>query len=133
MSLNPFPSMRRGWRFCWRTLDATRRLVLNLLFLFIVIGLMYAIFGSSGLKPLAARTTLVLDLKGHLVEQHSGGAREALLSSARGDGRKSVQLRDVLTVLDAAGQDAAISGVLVLLDDLQGGGLAQLREVAAGI
>ena len=133
MSLNPFPFMRRGFGFFWRTLDAARRMVLNLLFLILVIGLLYLIFGGTGLKPLPDKTFLVLDFKGQLVEQHSGGAREALISGVRGDAKKTVQLRDVLTVLDAAGKDASISGIVVLLDDMQGGGLVQLREVAAGL
>ena len=133
MSFNPFPSFRRGFGFFWRTLDMGRRIVLNLLFLLAVGVLLYALFGAAGLKPLASKTTLVLDLKGQLLEQHSGGARAALLSSVGGDARKSVQLRDVLTVLDAAAKDPAIGGVLLLLDDMQGGGLAMLREVSAGL
>ena len=133
MSVNPFPSLRRAFGFFWRMLDASRRIVLNLLFLLILGLLLYMAFGGAGLKPLASKTTLVLDLKGQLVEQHSGGARAALLANVRGDGKKTVQLRDVLTLLDAAGKDPAIGGVLLLLDDMQGGGLAMLREVTAGL
>jgi protease-4 len=133
MSLNPFPPVFRGLRFVWRTLDATRRLVLNLIFLFIVLLLLYVLFGGTSLKALPQKTTLVLDLKGQLVEQHSGSVRETLMSNVRGDAKKTVQLRDVLTVLDAAAKDASIGGVVLLLDDLQGGGLASLREVAGGL
>ena len=132
MSLNPFPPLRRGIVFLWRTLDATRRLVLNLLFLAIVGAVLYALFGG-GLKPLAPKTTLVLDLQGQLVEQHSGGVREALISNVRGDAKKTVQLRDVLTVLDAAGKDPSIGGAVLLMDDLEGGGQASLHEVAGAL
>jgi protease-4 len=132
MSLNPFPPLRRGLGFIWRALDATRRAVFNLLFLAVLGAIAYAFFGG-GLKPLAPKTTLVLDLQGQLVEQHSGGVREAVLSNVQGDEKKTVQLRDVLTVLDAAGKDPAISAVVVVLDDLEGGGLASLREVGAAL
>ncbi|CDG83922.1 signal peptide peptidase SppA [Janthinobacterium agaricidamnosum] len=132
MSLNPFPPLRRGFGHFWRALDFSRRLVFNLIFLLIVLAIVYGIFGG-GLKPLQQKTTLVLNLQGQLVEQHPGGAREALLANIGGDGKKTVQLRDVLKVLDAAGKDASIGGAVLILDDLQGGGLASLREVGAAL
>ncbi len=134
MSLNPFPLIFRALRFVWRTLDATRRLVLNLLFLSLVLLLVYVFSGGANIKPLPAKTTLVLDLKGQLVEQHSASVRDTVMSNVRGDAKKTVQLRDILTVLDAAAKDSSISGAVLLLDDMQGaGGLALLREVGAAL
>ena len=132
MSLNPFPPIGRGLAFLWRLLDRTRRAVLNLLFLLLLCALLYAIL-HGGVKPLASKTTLVLDLKGQLVEQSGGGVRDTLLANVSGDSKKSVQLHDVLTVLDTAAKDPNISTVLVLLDDLQGGGQASMRELAAAL
>lgn len=133
MSFSPISAARRGVAFCWRLLDAGRRTVLNLLFLGVLIAIAYALFGG-GIKPLSPKTTLVLDLKGTLVEQASGGAREALLTSVRGgEPHKMVQLRDVLAVLDAAAKDPNIGAAVLLPDELQGGGQAMLREVAAGL
>ena len=132
MSLNPFPPLRRGFGAFWRALDATRRAVINLIFLLIVIAILIAIFGG-GAKPLAEKTTLVLDLQGPLVEETPGGVREAVLANVSGEVKKSVQLRDVLAVLDTAAKDQNIGSMVILLDELQGGGLASLREVAAGV
>src|SRR5450830_896591 len=132
MSLNPFPALRRGFGVFWRTLDATRRAVFNLIFLLILIAILVAIFGG-GVKPLKEKTTLVLDLQGPLVEETPGGVREAVLANVSGDAKKSVSLRDVLAVLDSDSKDADIGGMVLMLDDLQGGGLASLREVAAGV
>ncbi|MFZ4875224.1 signal peptide peptidase SppA [Janthinobacterium sp. Mn2066] len=132
MSLNPFPALRRGFGVFWRALDATRRVVFNLIFLLILIAILVAIFGG-GVKPLKEKTTLVLDLQGPLVEETPGGVREAVLANVSGDVKKSVQLRDVLAVLDSASKDSDIGGMVLMLDDLQGGGLASLREVAAGV
>jgi len=132
MSLNPFPALRRGFGVFWRTLDATRRAVFNLIFLLILIAILVAIFGG-GVKPLKEKTTLVLDLQGPLVEETPGGVREAVLANVSGDAKKSVQLRDVLAVLDSASKDADIGSMVLILDDLQSGGLASLREVAAGV
>ena len=132
MSLNPFPPLRRGFGAFWRALDATRRAVFNLIFLLIVIAILIGIFGG-GAKPLQEKTTLVLDLQGPLVEEVPGGVREAVLANVSGDVKKTVQLRDVLAVLDTAAKDKNIGAMVLLLDDLEGGGLASLREVAAGI
>ena len=132
MSLNPFPPLRRGFGAFWRALDATRRAVINLIFLLIVIAILIAIFGG-GAKPLAEKTTLVLDLQGPLVEETPGGVREAVLANVSGEVKKNVQLRDVLAVLDTASKDKNIGSMVILLDELQGGGLASLREVAAGV
>ena len=132
MSFKPLSFLRRGFGMFWRALDATRRTVLNLLFLLIVVILMVAIFGG-GVKPIAGKTALVLELKGDIVEQHSGNFREAFMSNVRGDSQRSVQLRDLLTVLDAAAKDRHISSVVLILDDLDGAGLASLHEVGAAI
>ena len=52
---------------------------------------------GGGAKPLQPKTTLVLDLKGQLVEQSSVNARDALVTNLRGgEVHKMIQLRDVL-------------------------------------
>jgi protease-4 len=132
MSFKPFTSLRRGAGMAWRALDATRRSVLNLLFLAFLIFVLWALFGG-GVKPLAPKTALVLDLKGVLVEQSSGGVREALVSNLQGDVKHMVRLRDVLTVLDRAATDANIASVVLLLEDLDGAGIAQLNEIGLAV
>ncbi len=133
MSQSPFSYVRRGSAFFWRALDASRRTVLNLIFLLLVLVLLYAIFGG-GAKPLQPKTTLVLDLKGQLVEQSSVNARDALVTNLRGgEVHKMIQLRDVLAVLDQAAKDPDVGAAVLLTDELQGAGQASLREVASAI
>ena len=133
MTRSPFSYLRRGFAFCWRMLDAGRRTILNLLFLAVLIALAWAIFGG-GLKPLGPKTTLVLDLKGQLVEQSNANARDALVTSVRGgEALKMMQLRDVLMVLDTAAKDPNIASAVLLTDEMESGGQAMLREVAAGL
>jgi protease-4 len=50
-----------------------------------------------------------------------------------GNARHLIQLRDVLTVLDTAARDSNISSVVLLLDEMDGGGLASLREFGAAV
>ncbi|MYM27294.1 signal peptide peptidase SppA [Duganella sp. CY15W] len=133
MSQSPFSYIRHGFAFFWRALDAGRRTLLNLIFLIILLVLLYGIFGG-GAKPLQPKTTLVLELKGQLVEQSSINARDALLTNVRGgDVHKMIQLRDVLAVLEQAAKDPDVGAAVLLTDELQGAGQASLREVAAAI
>src|SRR6476661_6660476 len=132
MPFKPVSSLRRGLGSFWRGIDATRRFVFNLIFLFILIVLLMAIFGG-GIKPLTPKTALVLDLKGELVEEKAGSVRDSLVAGLSGNARHLIQLRDVLRALDAAAKDENITGVVLLLDEMDGGGLASLREFGAAV
>ncbi|WP_229507687.1 signal peptide peptidase SppA [Massilia sp. Dwa41.01b] len=132
MSFKPMSTLRRGFGAFWRGLDATRRFVLNALFLLVLVILIVAL-SSGGPKPLGAKTALVLELRGDLVEEHSGDLRDALLSNVGGEVRRTVELRDLLNVLEAARKDENIGSVVLLLDELDGGGMAMLHEVGAAI
>jgi len=133
MAFKPFSALRRGFSWLWGALDATRRTFVNLLFLLFLILLAWMIFGGSGVKPITGNTALVLELKGDLVEQYQASLRETVLDSVGGDSKRTVLLRDVMLVLDKAAKDPNISTVVLLLDEMEGGGLAMLREFGAGV
>ena len=116
----------------WGFIDATRRTLLNILFVLIVIAVVIALF-QGGAPALADKTTLVLSLQGPLVEQRGGSVRDNALAQARGEAMQSAQLRDVLAVLEAAAKDPKIVSVLLQLDELRGAGLPVLHEVASAI
>jgi protease-4 len=132
MAMTFLSSTRRFFARLWGFVDAARRTVLNLLFLAIVVAIIVA-FAKSGAPALADQTTLVLALKGPLVEQRGGNVRDNALAQAQGEAVESVQLRDVLAVLDAAAKDPKIVRVLLQVDDLREAGLPMLREVAAAL
>lgn len=132
MSSKSMSTLRRGFGMLWRAVDVTRRTVLNLLFLLILLIIVVAMF-SGGAKPVSAKTALVLDIKGDIVEQHSGNVRDAIMANVSGDSRRTVQLRDLLTVLDMAARDKNVSSVVLMLDELDSAGLASLHEVGAAI
>ncbi len=119
-------------RRVWRWADQGRRVVLNLAFLAVVLGGL-GVWLTSGPPALQDKTVLVLDLAGPLVEQFSGSSRDALLSQLQDNESQQVRLRDVIAVLDEAAKDARISRVLLLLEELSGGGLQAQREVAAAL
>ncbi len=124
--------LRRWFGAFWRLLDSTRRAVVNLIFLVILIAVVMA-FVKRGPPTLEDKTALVLALQGPIVEQHSAGLRESALAQARGDATPSIQLRDLLAVIDAAAKDTKISGIVLLPDELAATGLPTLREVAAAL
>jgi protease IV len=132
MMIDDRPRRRGFFGTLWWLVDGSRRLVLNLLFLLIVGALLYAAFGG-GAPKLQDKTVLVLDLAGPIVEQRSGSARDAALGQLQGEQVQQTRLRDVLAALDAAAKEPKITSVLLVLDELSGGGLTAQREVAAAL
>lgn len=121
-----------GW--LWWLLDAARQTLLNLLFLALLVALVWAL-ARSGPPPLQPRTTLVLAPEGPIREQFAGsGLRASALQQLQG-GRpaRETRLRDLLTGLEAAGQDPNVERLLLITDDLAGAGTATLREVGAAL
>lgn len=132
MAFKPLSALRRGLGMLWRAVDVSRRTFMNLLFLLFVIFIV-AIMSSGGVKPIGEKTALVLELKGDLVEQYQSSFQDTVLDSVGGDSKRSVRLRDLLRVLDAAREDKNIGSVVLLLDQMDGGGMAQLREIGVAI
>jgi protease-4 len=137
MSNDATPRPRRGFfgtvfGTLWWLVDGSRRLVLNLLFLAIVLVLVLG-WLRGGPPKLQDKTVLVLNLRGPLVEQRSGSARDQALQELKGQPMDQVQLRDLITALDAAARDDKIGSVLLQLDEFAGAGLPNLREATLAI
>lgn len=122
----------RAWSGFWRGVDAVRRVVINIIFLGVV-GILIGAFwaGSSGRPKLQDDTALVVAIKGDIVEEYTGSAREAEVAEALGGEALETQLRDLIEGIDAAARDPKITRMLLLLEDMDHAGLAKLREVAA--
>jgi len=126
--------IRRFFAFVWNAIGFVRTLALNLLFL-AVVAVLVAAWMHEGRPQLAPNTALVIDLAGPVVEQRTRPTtRETLLETLAERERKlETPLPDVLAALDAAATDPKIGRVLLLLDDMEGAGLATLSEIAAAI
>jgi protease-4 len=125
--------LRRFFGGLWWLLDFTRRLVLNILFLAIVIAVLIAWFASDKPPRLAADTALVLNLQGDLVEEYTFDPREAAVAEVLGKQRLETRLRDVLAALDNAAGDSQITRVVLVLDEMGNAGQATLREIASAL
>lgn len=114
----------------WGTLNFTRRLVFNLLFLLIVILVIAAIVNTDRAGPLPGDNTLVVAPEGRLVEQYTSDPVSRAVARAFGDDQLEVQLRDILRALEHAKDDDRIERVVLRVDRLQPSGFASLREIA---
>ena len=118
-------------RGVWRAMDYSRRLAMNLVFLFIVVLIIGALLSS---KPvLHDHTALVIAPGAQIVEQYSVDAGSMAIAHAFGEHSKEVQLRDLLRALEAVKTDPRIERVVIRPDLISAGGMAQLREVAQAL
>ena len=116
----------------WWLVDASRRTLVNLLFLALLAGLLWLAF-KPGAPAMESQTALVLNLDGPITEQKAGSARDSAFKQLQGEDVAQTRLRDVLEVLDSAAKDPNVPHAVLLLDDLGGAGLPTLREVAAAM
>lgn len=132
MSISILSAFGRALRGFWRVLDASRRALLNLLLLVLLIAGLWA--AIQALRPaIEPKTALVLDLAGPVVEQRDVRLRNSLFKELGELPDRATRLRDVIAVLDAAAKDERVPHALLLLDDFAGAGLPTLREIAAAV
>jgi len=129
MSTRPPGAIRRFFRAIWNALNFTRRLVFNLIFLFLLIAFFGAMFGSR--PVLLPRTALVLDPSGNVVEEYSTDPATRALARVAGSEEPEVQLRDLLRAIDRAAADERIERLVFVPDGITGIGLATARELGA--
>lgn len=125
--------IRRFFGGLWSALNFTRRLILNLLFLALVVVLVLAWLASDAPVVVAADSALVVNLQGDIVEEYTIGPREAAVAEALGEQRFETRVRDILLAIDSAAKDPKITRAVLVLDEMRGGGAATLREVAAAL
>ncbi|HZY34469.1 MAG TPA: S49 family peptidase, partial [Rhodanobacter sp.] len=142
MTLPPPPPPRRNgfWAFLralGRGINVLRLVIINLVFfgvLFMLLLLLTAgVAGSRMERAVQDDSVLVIRPQGQLVEQYSIEPLQRALAGLSGEQPKQVQLRDLVGAIDAAAKDKRISRILLLPDELQGGGFAALREVGAAL
>lgn len=121
--------IRRFFGGIWAVLDFSRRFILTVIFLGVVVALLVAALASR--PVLQPGTALVLDPEGEVVEQHSADPVARALA-AMGDGPSQIQLRDLLRAIDSAASDDRIERIVLVPDKLMVG-LATVRELGAAL
>ena len=117
----------------WNTINFTRQLVFNLIFLLVCFILLAVIFASPGVQPLQNKSALVLPLHGKLVEQFSSAPVERILNQVMGEDAPELQLRDLLKAIKAAKDDQRIDRIVLVTDGFDATGFAAMRDLAAAL
>ena len=130
MSQNKPGLIVRLIRGIWNTLNFTRRLIFNAVFVILLFLLFAAFFRSAPI--IGEHTALVLDPEGTIVEQYSTDPSERALGNLSGDSTREVQLRDLLRVIEAAAADRRIDRI-VLIPDQFSAGISTLRELGQAL
>ncbi len=123
--------IRRFFGAIWTTINFTRRLVVNALFLILLLVFIGALVG--GAPALAPHTALVLDPQGAIVNQYTSDPSQRAFSNLFGEKIHEVQMRDILNALDAAAKDSHIDRLVIVPDDITSVGFSSLREIGAAI
>lgn len=121
----------RLFRGLWDTLNFSRRLIFNLLFLLIVGIIVVGAF--SGAPPLEKRTTLLIEPQGDIVEQYSVAPVDRAIARAQGTEVPEVLLRDLLRALQAAATDDRIERIALRTDGISYVGFAALHDLAKAL
>jgi protease-4 len=120
----------------WHGLNFSRRLILNLFFLGIVVALIIGISSKEDEIIIDDNSVLKLNLKGSLVEELTYvDPLDAALSdvSSSKNQPKEILLDDVIRVIDQAKDDDRIQVLFLDLKELRDGHLDKLRSIARAI
>lgn len=121
----------------WNGLNFSRRLVLNILFVIVVILLIVGISNSGSDKPSVAKNSaLILNLTGNLVIQKTWvDPAEKFISEALGQGQDAPEIlvKDLVNVIENAAKDKRINTIILELDRFGGGGMDKLKDVGEAL
>lgn len=125
-------AIRRLFSALWGGLDATRRFVINLLFLLIVIAVLVAVFApSKNIVPRGA--ALIIAPAGEVVEQLDYVDPMAALLGAENSKPPQTLLKDLLDAIKNAKDDARIKALVLLPADMSYASTTQLASLRAAV
>ena len=116
----------------WRGLSWLRTALLNIITLVILVAVITAVFTPRD-TSLPEQAPLLLRPSGILVDQYSYTSPSARLMNVGNEGPMETLVRDVVDTIDYAARDSRITGLLLQLDKLDGGGLSKLQEIGEAI
>ncbi|AFC87049.1 signal peptide peptidase SppA [Frateuria aurantia] len=124
-------------RWLGRGLNATRLVIINLVFFgllaVLLLALLVGVAAHHQAGVIQSGTVLVLKPEGELVEQYSLDPLQRAFSGLQGQPSGQIQVRDLIAAIDHAATDARITRLLLLPDDLSAAGFANLQEVGAAL
>jgi protease IV len=79
------------------------------------------------------KAPLLVMPSGVLVDQYSYASPQQQLLGGDSDHKAETLVHDVVTMIDSATHDGRISGIILKLDQLQGGGLSKMQEIGTAL
>lgn len=117
----------------WRVIDGARKVFLNLLFFGLVLLIISTMMSSGETLVVQPNSALVVQPVGRVVEEYTSTPFDQAIQKASEGRVMETRLRDIVTSIRRAANDARIN-VLVLDPSLMWGiGLASLQEVEAAV
>jgi protease-4 len=117
----------------WRLIDGARKLLLNLVFLFILYLVVIALIDTDDAFIIQPDTALVLQPYGDVVEQYSGTPLDYMLQQATDTARNETRLRDRVEAVRRAAGDEKIIRLVIDPTYMKRIGLASLLELEAAV
>ena len=116
----------------WTAVDQSRRLVVNVLFLALLVGLVWA--AISGRPKVPKGAALVVKPQGTLVEQLSRRSTDNVLEAALlGDAGRQTLLADLLDAIKAAKDDKRIGAIFLDVTSMTGSGLTKIEDLRGAL
>jgi len=116
----------------WTAVDESRRFVVNVLFLALVVWLVW--MAIAGRPRVPGGAALVVRPQGLLVEQLSRRSVEsAALEAVVGERGRETLLKDLLAAVRAAKDDKRIGAIYLDLTQMTGGGLTKIEDLRAAL
>ncbi|MBW8184644.1 signal peptide peptidase SppA [Shewanella nanhaiensis] len=125
------PSLiKRIFVLLWKTINGTRKLILNVIFFGFLLALIVAMNIDDSVN-IETGSALVLNLSGSIVEQKRqvDPFEEAMKSGKNHDGQGEILLADVLNVIDNAAHDTRISSIVLDMGHLRWTGISKLQSI----
>lgn len=118
--------------FFGRAITLVRNTALNLLFLFVLFILLAALF-SQEQEPIPELAPLYIKFSGQLVDQYTYLSPQDRLLNPNAKEQAEMRVRDLVQVIEFAGNDNRINGLILDLNHFQGGGMSKVQEVGAAL
>ena len=118
----------RIWHFFWNAISWLRIAILNIVFL-VVLVVVFSTVMESVPQPIEQGPLLIAP-SGMLVDQLS---YEPPLAALTGDTPPETHLYNLIEAIQFAATDSRVTGLIIKLNDLNGGGISKIQELGQAI
>jgi protease IV len=126
------PFLIRLWVNFWASVTWLRVALFNLIFLFIVLAVFAGVFADQNMK-MPEKAPLLIAPSGTLVDQLTYLSPQQQLLGGGDEGNAETLVHDTVHLINSAANDPRISGIILKLDNLDGGGLSKMQEIGAAL